>query len=235
MVRRQLWEKNRFKPTPFGEDLEFGLSCVRQGYSIELLSQRGVIHSHTRSPFYTMSRHYVDMLVLLKLFEKGSQASWIEVVNHDQLFSSVRSIYMAINEFVLRSEEFFAQNPALVLTELLSFLAEWQGTIHERGNCEGEPTLDKFFGVLNEVFENDYPQVNPCTLAFQGTINSILQFLADRYPVLSRSEVMAIIYKAFASVSGSILGEYCFWQNPREAEETRLQIVDNLLKGGMQA
>ena len=72
MVRRELWEKNRFKPTPFGEDLEFGLSCVRQGYSIGLLPERGVIHSHTRSPFNTMSRHYVDMLVLLKLFGDSS-------------------------------------------------------------------------------------------------------------------------------------------------------------------
>jgi hypothetical protein len=46
---------------------------------------------------------------------------------------------------------------------------------------------------------------------------------------------MAIIYKAFASTSGSILGEYCFWQNQREAEGTRLQMVDNLLRGGIQA
>jgi glycosyltransferase involved in cell wall biosynthesis len=235
MIRRQVWEKNRFKPTPFGEDLEFGLSCVRQGYSIGLLPQRGVIHSHTRSPFYTLSRHYVDMLVLLKLFEKDSRASWVEVVNHDQFFSSVKSVYMAINEFVLRSEKSFARNPVLMLTEFLSFLAEWQGTIHEGGNHEGEPTLEKFFGVLDEVFENDYPAVNPCTLAFQGTINAILQFVADRYPLLASSEVIAIIYKAFASATGSILGEYCFWQNRREAGGTRLQMVDNLLRGGMRA
>jgi glycosyltransferase involved in cell wall biosynthesis/flagellar biosynthesis chaperone FliJ len=235
MIRRQVWEKNRFKPTPFGEDLEFGLSCVRQGYSIGLLPQRGVIHSHTRSPFYTLSRHYVDMLVLLKLFEKDSRASWVEVVNHDQFFSSVKSVYMAINEFVLRSEKSFARNPVLMLTEFLSFLAEWQGTIHEGGNHEGEPTLEKFFGVLDEVFENDYPAVNPCALAFQGTINAILQFVADRYPLLANSEVIAIIYKAFASATGSILGEYCFWQNRREAGGTRLQMVDNLLRGGIQA
>jgi hypothetical protein len=73
------------------------------------------------------------------------------------------------------------------------------------------------------------------SLAFQGTINSILQFLADRYPILPSSEVMAIIYKAFASVAGSILGEYCFRQSRREAEGNRLQIVDNLLTGGMRA
>ena len=71
MVRRQVWEKIRFKPTPFAEDLEFGLSCVRQGYNIELLSHRGVIHSHTRSAFYGMARHYIDQLVLLKLFRES--------------------------------------------------------------------------------------------------------------------------------------------------------------------
>jgi glycosyltransferase involved in cell wall biosynthesis/SAM-dependent methyltransferase len=234
MVRRELWEKNRFKPTPFGEDLEFGLSCVRQGYSIRLLPERGVIHSHTRSPFYTMSRHYVDMLVLLKLFG-DSEPSWVEAVNHDQLFSSVKALYLAINEFAGRLNNSFARDPVLVLQELLSFVAGGQGMVQKPYDHDGDLTLNKFFGRLDKVFEENYPAINPCKLAFEGTINSILQFLADRYPILSRSEVMAIIYKAFASTSGSILGEYCFWQNQREAEGTRLQMVDNLLRGGIQA
>jgi hypothetical protein len=234
MVRRELWEKNRFKPTPFAEDLEFGLSCVRQGYSIGLLPERGVIHSHTRSPFYTMSRHYVDMLVLLKLFG-DSEPSWVEAVNHDQLFSSVKALYLAINEFAGRLDNSFARDPVLVLQELLSFVAGGQGMVQKPYDHDGDLTLNKFFGRLDNVFEENYPAINPCKLAFEGTINSILQFLADRYPILSRSEVMAIIYKAFASASGSILGEYCFWQNQREAEGTRLQMVDNLLRGGIQA
>jgi glycosyltransferase involved in cell wall biosynthesis len=235
MVRRHLWEKNHFKSTPFAEDLEFGLSCVRQGYSIGLLRHRAVIHSHTRSPFYTMSRHYVDMLVLLKLFEGDSKASWVETVNHNQLFSSVKNVYMAINEFADRLDDSFGCNPLVALRELLSFVAARQGTVERSHDHGGEPTLDRFFSRLVTVFEDDYPMVNPCKPRFEGTINSILEFLADRYPTLAAAELMAIIHKAFASAAGSVLGEYCFWQSEGGAERTGLQILDNLLRGGMQA
>jgi len=230
MVRRELWEKNRFKPTPFGEDLEFGLSCVRQGYSIGLLPQQGVIHSHTRSPFYTLSRHYVDMLVLLKLFEKDFQPSWVEAVNHDQLFSSLKATYLAIGEFAGRLDNHFARNPALVLKELLSFVAAGRGTVQKPCDHGGEPTLNKFFGRLDTVFEEDYSTINPCKLAFEGTINSILQFLADRYPVILTTEMIAVVYKAFAGVAGSILGEYCFWLSQHGIKATQMQVLDNVLR-----
>ena len=69
--------------------------------------------------------------------------------------------------------------------ELLSFVAGGQGTVQRPYDHGGEPTLNKFFGRLDKVFEEDYPAINPCKLAFEGTINSILQFLADRYPILA--------------------------------------------------
>jgi len=234
MVRRELWEKNRFKPTTFAEDLEFGLSCVRQGYSIGLLSHRGVIHSHTRSSFYTMSRHYVGMSVLLKLFG-DSEPSWVEAVNHNQLFSSVKALYLAINEFAGRLDNSFPCNPVLVLEELLSFVAGGQGTVQKPYDHDGDPTLNKFFGRFDTVLEIDYPAINPCKLAFEVTINSILQFLADRYPVLVTAEMIAIFHKAFAGVAGSILGQYCFWQSQRGIKETQMKVLDNVLRGEMQA
>ena len=236
MVRKHLWERNRFKATPFAEDLEFGLSCVRQGYGIRLLSHRGVIHSHMRSPFYTMSRYYVGMLVLQKLFFRGdSRPSWVEVVNDDQLFSSVKAIYMAINEFASRLDNSFARNPTLVLTELLSFLTGWQDQIQSRRHQEGEQTLDKFFRDMGKVFKDDYPAINPCKPGLEGTINSILQFLSDRYPALATVETIRIMYKAFALVAGGILGEYCFWKSELGVRSNRMQMLDNVMKGGMQS
>ena len=37
MVRREIGEKHTYKPTSFAEDLEFGISCVREGYRIGTL------------------------------------------------------------------------------------------------------------------------------------------------------------------------------------------------------
>ena len=234
MVRRPVWEQIRFKPTAFGEDLEFGLSCVKQGYAIRLLSHRAVIHSHTRSPFYVMSRHYVDMIVLKKLFKTDSQPQWIEALNHDQLFCCVKALYAEINEFASRLSNSSLCNPVGVLTELVSsFVSEDGRKIPDQHGYGAESTLNKFFSELDCAFENDYPTNNPCKLAFLGTLESILQFLADRYPVLMTADVIAIMYKAFANVAGSILGEYCFWQNHQESKQSKLQLLDHLLSGRM--
>jgi hypothetical protein len=142
---------------------------------------------------------------------------------------------MAINEFAGGLDDSFGCNPLVALRELLYFVAARQGTVERSHDHGGEPTLDRFFSRLVTVFEDDYPVVNPCKPRFEATINSILEFLADRYPTLAAAELMAIIHKAFASAAGSVLGEYCFWQSEGGAERTGLQILDNLLRGGMQS
>jgi glycosyltransferase involved in cell wall biosynthesis len=233
MVRRELWENSRFKATPFAEDLEFGLSCVKQGYTIGLLPHRGVIHSHTRSAYYSMSRHYIDMLVLLRLFKGESQAKWIEAVNPDQLLSSVKSVYLTIIDFLRLLDKTFRLDPANSVTQLISFLSSNQDVIQRSYDGGGESTLDKFFDVLNEVVKNDRAKVNPCQLAFEGTINSLLHFLSDRYPILEKPEFVSLIYKAYAGAAGSVLGEYSYWQSQRGNRSKQMETLDNLLQGGI--
>ena len=231
MVRRQIWEKTRFKPTPFAEDLEFGLSCIRQGYSIELLPHRSVIHSHTRSAFYCMARHYIDMLVVLKLFTEPSQPTWVGTLTLGQLLSSIQQLYLGINSFAVRTGKHSTLDPAIVLTDLLSFLSETIGTAHQKPNHAGEARLDKFFTALGNVFEDASLTINPCQMAFQGILNSILQFLGNRYPASSKTDVIALMHKAFACAAGSVLGEYSFWHR-YNGTTNQLDILDDLLGKG---
>jgi 2-polyprenyl-3-methyl-5-hydroxy-6-metoxy-1,4-benzoquinol methylase/glycosyltransferase involved in cell wall biosynthesis len=232
MVRRQVWEKIRFKPTPFAEDLEFGLSCVKEGYNIELLSHRGVIHSHTRSAFYGMARHYTDLLVLLKLFREPSQPKWVGTLSLGQLLFLVHRLYFAINEFAIRTEEYSTLDPARALGDLLSFVSKRSGTNRRVSNLAGDARLDEFFGALESVFEDAPPTIDACELAFHGTINSILQFIGNRYSALARGDVIALMHKAFAGATGSVLGEYCFWHRHNGTNASQLEIVDDLFRKG---
>ena len=232
MVKRQVWEKIRFKPTHFAEDLEFGLSCVRQGYHIELLSHRGVIHSHTRSAFYGMARHYIDQLVLLKLFKDPSRPKWVGTLSLGQLLSFVHRLYLSINEFAIRTEDSSTLDPARALGDLLSFVSKRSGTNRRVSNLAGDARLDEFFGALESIFEDAPPTIDACELAFHGTINSILQFMSNRYPALARGDVIALMHKAFAGATGSVLGEYCFWHRHNGTNASQLEMLDDLVRKG---
>ena len=86
MVQRRIWDRIRFKPTIFGEDVAFGLSCVEDGYRIGLLPHCAVFHSHTRPAFYYLARLYVDRLVFVGLL-KEHRVRWTKAATLNQLLT----------------------------------------------------------------------------------------------------------------------------------------------------
>jgi rhamnosyltransferase len=67
-VRRSVWEEIPFERTGFGEDIRWGKRVIEAGYKIVYEPRSAVFHSHERSAFYDLRRHYVNQLVLLDLF-----------------------------------------------------------------------------------------------------------------------------------------------------------------------
>jgi 2-polyprenyl-3-methyl-5-hydroxy-6-metoxy-1,4-benzoquinol methylase/GT2 family glycosyltransferase len=233
MVRRNIWEKIRFKPTQYAEDLEFGLSCLRDGYKIGWLSHRSTIHSHTRAPFHYMSRHYADRRVMFDVLNDPSPA-WVETVTLDQLFSVVTATYQAINEFVRSTDISSMHDPRLVLRESVSYVLAWDCYRLTRATDgrRGEPSLSEFFEALEGCFRSDFSGVNPCIRDYQATIHSILEFIGDRYPRLSGLELISVIYKTYAAVAGSVFGSFCFGRSQREFSSSQLKRLDGVLSEG---
>jgi 2-polyprenyl-3-methyl-5-hydroxy-6-metoxy-1,4-benzoquinol methylase/GT2 family glycosyltransferase/predicted nucleic acid-binding Zn-ribbon protein len=231
MVKRSIWEKIRFKPTQYAEDLQFGLSCLREGYRISWLSHRSTIHSHTRPPFYYMSRHYADRRVMFDLL-KDPPAGWVETVTLDQLFSAVKATYFVINEFVRSIEASSMHDPRHVLRELVTFVSARRGLTHAPDGRRGEPSLSEFFEALEGCFKSDFPDINPCLQDYQGKIHSILEFLGDRYPRVSGLELIPITYKAYAAVAGSVFGSFYCRESQREFSSSQSKRLDDLLARG---
>ena len=231
MVKRSIWEKIRFKPTQYAEDLQFGLSCLREGYKIAWLPHCSTIHSHTRPPFYYMSRHYVDRRVMFELFKNPSPA-WVETVTLDQLFSAVKATYFVINEFVRSIEASSMHDPRHVLRELVTFVSARRGLTHTPDGRRGEPSLSEFFEALEGCFKSDFPDINPCLQDYQETIHSILEFLGDRYPRVSGLELIPITYKAYAAVAGSGFGSFYCRESQRELSSSQSKRLDDLLARG---
>jgi SAM-dependent methyltransferase/glycosyltransferase involved in cell wall biosynthesis len=230
MVKRSVWEKFRFPTTHYAEDLEFGLACFRQGYRIAWLSERATIHSHNRSPFYNMSRHYADRRVMIDLL-KEPFPPWVETVTVDQLFSGVKASYLALNEFVSSIDKSGRHEPRYVLNESLTRLSLWRA-LADNTNGRGEPSLDNFFATFDGCFEKDFPGNNPCILEYEGTINSILEFIGDRYQTLACLELNSLMYKAFAAVAGSAFGNFYFSGNRKGQLSNSAKQLGDLLAVG---
>jgi rhamnosyltransferase len=67
-VRRSVWEHICFERTRFGEDLRWGKAVVEAGYKLVYEPRSAVLHSHERGALYDLRRHYVEGLILQKLF-----------------------------------------------------------------------------------------------------------------------------------------------------------------------
>jgi glycosyltransferase involved in cell wall biosynthesis/uncharacterized coiled-coil DUF342 family protein len=233
MVRRNLWEEIRFQPTEYAEDLEFGLTCVRRGYRIALLSHRAVIHSHTRPPLYFLSRYYVDRQALLDLLEEEERSGSIDEMTGEQLVSSLKELYLALTESMRHWDPSARHDPAALLQELLASGPVRQGMPTAKPGEPGEPTLDRLFAALDGIFDHEPPVANPCVTRFQETVNAILAFLAQRYPRLTAAEVRATAYKAYANTAGNLLGEHCFRKARRGEMSRPLKTLDGMLRRGV--
>lgn len=67
-IRRTVWTRHPFKPTPIGEDLEWARDVLLAGYRLAYAPDAVVIHSHDRSAGYELARTYVLHHELFRLF-----------------------------------------------------------------------------------------------------------------------------------------------------------------------
>lgn len=67
-VRRPVWERYRFGPRRFGEDVAFGRKVIAEGGTIAFVPKSRVVHSHDTTPLQEGLRIYRDHQNLAELF-----------------------------------------------------------------------------------------------------------------------------------------------------------------------
>jgi GT2 family glycosyltransferase len=67
-IRRSVWDRFPFQPTPIAEDLEWARTVLRAGYQLAYVPDAVVIHSHERSASYEFARTYLLHRRLYELF-----------------------------------------------------------------------------------------------------------------------------------------------------------------------
>ncbi len=67
-VRRETLLAHPFAPTPFGEDVEWGLRMLRLGRGLAYVPDAAVVHSHRRAARALFRRNYLGHRLLARLF-----------------------------------------------------------------------------------------------------------------------------------------------------------------------
>lgn len=60
MIRRSVWEDNRFKNRRFAEDILWAKEVLQKGFKIVYEPESAVVHSHNKSLWYEFKRVYLD-------------------------------------------------------------------------------------------------------------------------------------------------------------------------------
>ena len=68
-VRRAAWEALRFRELAYGEDLDFGLRAVRQGWRTAVVPEVAVQHHHDREAVYFLRRAAAERLMRVELHQ----------------------------------------------------------------------------------------------------------------------------------------------------------------------
>lgn len=68
-LRRDVWRRHPFRPTPIAEDVEWSKEVLLAGYRLAYVPAAAVAHSHERSAFHELRRTYLVHRRLYELFE----------------------------------------------------------------------------------------------------------------------------------------------------------------------
>ena len=67
-IRREVWERHPFRPTPIAEDLAWAKDVMLAGFDLAYVPEAAVVHSHERPAGYELRRTYLVHQQLRRLF-----------------------------------------------------------------------------------------------------------------------------------------------------------------------
>jgi glycosyltransferase involved in cell wall biosynthesis len=92
LIPRDVIRRYKFRGM-YAEDLDLGLRLIDDGANVGVMSSTGVIHSHTRVPYYYLQRGYIDKSTLVQLLHEPLEAA------HPDFEHFVHDIFFTLNIF----------------------------------------------------------------------------------------------------------------------------------------
>ena len=235
-IKRDIFFRFKFKPLPYAEDLDLGLRLISGGYKVAFIFSLGVIHSHNRNPDYFFRRSYVDTRSISGLLGY-EPIKWDEqgICSIKDMVSLVLTFYSRINLAIdmLQRNNLNGSTKTLFNTVKSSLWGEQTGT-----GSAGERTLNNLLERLVSTFRGETIQNsgNSGILInqFIDLIDSFGEFLGAYDEIIDkREEFVMALYKFFALVAGSNIGNFAIYLEQKNPSDPALAWLENSLSEGV--
>ena len=232
--KKDIFDKFRFSPLPYAEDLDIGIRLVSEGYKLVFFDSVGVVHSHNRFPSYHFKRSYIDILSISRLL-KHPPIKWDEfnIKSTEDILSQVYTLYLRVNHLAVSFNNGQFSGTA---NELYDFV---KTSIYKNSiSFIGEKSLDMIMSEINDkeknIFANNI-RVNELFLnLYLNLFQSFSEFLISTTGVTdNRDEIISAIYKLYAVIGGSSIGNYGIYLENNKITDDSFQRITAFLKEGI--
>ena len=237
LIRKDVFEKFKFKNIQYAEDLELGVRLQRAGHKIAFLYSVGVIHSHNRSASYHLPRRYVESKLLPEILAYEPVYRYCDIPSINDLMSCIMTAYATLNMSV-SSLRPFGENACAAISRVKALLQNRtrnnSTALNNYGRSGGY--LDGLFDELMKIVETTpNPRSNDLFKeTYFAALDGLALYVAQNGPVKGKeNEFIDALYKIFAMVAGSALADYYLFKSRRGEISQVLSAVDRALSTGV--
>lgn len=233
-IRKDIFDRFKFRPLSYAEDLDLGLRLISGGYKIAFLSSVGAIHSHNRNAAYYFRRSFVDVAHLIRLLEYEA-IRWEDfgIASTEDMLSAVHSFYGRINATVkvLQGSD-FRQPGSSFFTTVRACLRDAE----LKANGKGEESLDELLGEMGKAHSNKAITFDDTILGNQylGLVDSFEEYMCPSIDMTEqKDEAASALYKFFSVIAGSSMGNFAMHLERKNRSEATMEMVSRILGQGV--
>jgi glycosyltransferase involved in cell wall biosynthesis/SAM-dependent methyltransferase len=217
MMRKQIFDKFKFRDIKYAEDIDIGIRFLESGYKTAFEFSTGVIHSHNRNSAYFFKRSFIDVIVLDSLLDIVPKSFGTDS-SLKNLVEQVLGLYVQIKQSGMESGKISARG-----IQALNLL---KNSLQSTDTIPGRSPYFSRNAVLGEIDSKNIlePILSECArqvnahsfIAEDALIKSYCTILNDFaeycsvYPSLDgrEMELYESFDKLFALIAGSTLATY---------------------------
>lgn len=238
LIRKDVFDKFKFKSIQYAEDLELGLRLQRNGFKIAFLYSVGVVHSHNRNASYYLRRGYVDSKLLPGILAYEPQYQYCDIHNINDLINCIMILYAALNISVASLKP-FDKNVCNVISRLKTLLQNniiKYNTIALKNYERSGKYLDELFDELRKIGDTTgNPESNDLiNESYFAALNDFSLYAAQNNTAKNKNnEFIDALYKIFAMVAGYAVANYYLFKSKKGEIDEALSAVDKILSTGV--
>lgn len=209
-VRKDVFDRFKFLPLPYAEDLDLGLRLLAGGYKIAFLFSLGAIHSHNRDAGYFLRRSYIDWGNLIQLLGyEPKRWEGLGIASADDMLSHLNWFYCKMNAAIDVIKRNDVRRPAAAL-ELVR--ASLRDPCVSSMTFRGERSIDRLMEKVRHRNAATFSGCGKDDILVEHYLDLLRCFetFLDAFEDISekKQEFIEALYKFFALVAGSNIADF---------------------------